>query len=167
MPHPIDINIFYFINNTCANPIFDILMPIVSEIGSGEAIFILSFLPLLLAKKDKKRSAVLLWAGLSVTYYTVYFFKDAVARPRPFMQLPDVRLFIAEKQFSFPSGHATQAFMAATVASGYFRVGVFYFISAALVAISRVYMGVHYFSDVLAGATIGILVGYGLVKFFR
>lgn len=166
MPSPVDAGIFYIINHGCANPVFDILMPLISEIGSGEGIFILSFLPLFLAKKEKKRAAILLWAGLSITYYIVYFLKSGVARPRPFMQLPDVRLLVTEKSFSFPSGHAVQAFMAATVASRYFRGGVLFFASAALVAFSRVYIGVHYVSDVLAGALIGILVGYGLAKFF-
>lgn len=163
MLHAIDVNFFFAINNGCASRIFDILMPLISEIGSGEGIFILSFIPLFLAKKEKKRAALILWAGLTVTYYILTVLKTSVARPRPFMQLPDVRLLISEKSFSFPSGHATQAFMAAAVMSRYFRGGAIYFAFAAIVAFSRVYIGVHYVSDVLAGAVIGMAVGYLLV----
>ncbi|MBP7056212.1 MAG: phosphatase PAP2 family protein [Candidatus Omnitrophica bacterium] len=163
MLNGIDATIFYFFNKNCTSHFLDILMPILSEIGSGEGIFVLSFLPLLLAKGDKKKSAILLWAGLTVAYYITYFLKDSVSRPRPFLQLPDVRLLINEKSFSFPSSHATQSFMAATIASRCFRGGVLFFILATLVAISRMYLGVHYFSDVLAGAMLGTAIGYCLI----
>lgn len=160
MLNAIDVNCFYAINKGCANQMLDFIMPLLSEIGNGEGIFILSFLPLFLAKKEKKRSALILWAGLTISYYLLFVLKNAVARPRPFMQLPDVRLLIPAKSFSFPSGHAMQSFMAATVMSRYFRGGIIYFGFALLVAFSRVYMGVHYVSDVLAGALLGIAVGY-------
>lgn len=156
--------IFFFINRTLANPVFDVIMPLITEMGSGEGIFVLSFLPLFLAKKEKKKAALLIWAGLTITYYLLHIIKNASGRPRPFMALPDTRLLIAENGFSFPSGHATQSFMAATVLSEFFAGRVYYFCFAALVAFSRVYLGVHYVSDVLSGALLGISAGYLLVK---
>ncbi len=167
MIHAIDIDIFRFFNITSANPIFDILMPIMSEIGSGEGLFILSFLPLLLAKKERKNAALLLWAGLTLTYYVSFFLKGAIGRPRPFIELPDVRLLCVEKSFSFPSTHSLQTFMAATIFSRFFRGGPIFFLCALLVGISRMYLGVHYFSDVLAGSLAGIAIGYWLANFFR
>jgi undecaprenyl-diphosphatase len=163
-----DTGIFHFINRTCANPVFDILMPLMSELGSGEGIFIMSFLVLALAKKEKKRSTLILWAGLTLTYYVSSLLKDTFARPRPCAALPDVRLVMGlEKSFSFPSTHAMQSFMAATVMARYFSWGAALFGVAALVAFSRVYIGVHYASDVLAGAVLGTLLGYILVRLFK
>jgi undecaprenyl-diphosphatase len=60
---------------------------------------------------------------------------------------------------SFPSGHATAAFTAATLLADGTRGGVAYFGLAALVAASRVYVGLHHPSDVVAGAALGLVFG--------
>lgn len=165
----IDEKVFHLINGAWANPAFNVLMPLFTELGSGESLFLISALLILLRrKKDKGALAMLLFAGLSLTYYVSFFLKTAVGRPRPFIVIPDANLFIIEKSFSFPSNHAAQAFMTATVLSGYFaswRVGLF--VAAALVCYSRVYLGVHFLSDVAAGALIGILIGRALLGIGR
>jgi membrane-associated phospholipid phosphatase len=69
---------------------------------------------------------------------------------------------------SFPSGHAATAFAAATaVALLYPRLRVPVLLIAALVALSRVYLGVHYWSDVVVGALVGIAIGWATVLAFR
>ncbi len=157
----LDIKIFQFINKVWSNPAFDVMMPFISELGAGEALFLISVLCYILRrKKDKGALAILLFAALTVTYYAVSSVKWAVGRPRPFIFMPDANLFAIEKGFSFPSNHAASAFMAATILSGFFgtwRVGLFFV--AALVGYSRVYLGVHFLSDVLAGAIVGVLIG--------
>ncbi|MGH9032196.1 MAG: phosphatase PAP2 family protein [Acidimicrobiia bacterium] len=60
---------------------------------------------------------------------------------------------------AFPSGHATAAFTAATLLSQGTNAGPFYFALAALVASSRVYTRMHHASDVIAGATLGLVLG--------
>ena len=157
----LDTKIFQLINKAWANPVFDIAMPFMSELGTGEALFLISVLCYVLRrKKDKGALAILLFAGLTVAYYSIFSMKLVIGRPRPFILMPDANIFSIEKSFSFPSGHAANAFMAATILSEFFgswRVGLFFI--AALVAYSRVYTGVHFLSDVLAGAIIGILIG--------
>ncbi|MBN1567611.1 MAG: phosphatase PAP2 family protein [Acidobacteria bacterium] len=85
--------------------------------------------------------------------------KQAVKRPRPFQQLVGLVNLVAPKDvFSFPSGHTAGAFVVATIVcicySQFLIPGYFW---AALVGLSRIYLGVHYPSDVAAGACLGII----------
>lgn len=164
----LDLELFHFINRTCVNPFFDFIMPLVSEAGSGELLFAASVAMILLGKKDIRKAGILLLAGMSLTYYLTTLIKDFTARPRPFMTLADVRCLADTGGFSFPSGHAVQSFMASTILSKYFkRYTVYFFIVAVLIAFSRVYLGVHFISDVTAGAVVGWIIGYGLVSLAR
>ena len=162
----LDARLFYLINKNCANPAFDILMPFLTWLGSGEFLFVIAVLILFLKAKNK-RAALLLLAGLTVTYYIVYFLKNSVARPRPFITLPDVRVLTPEKNFSFPSTHAAQSFMAAVLLSKFFKYYILLFAIALVVCFSRVYLGVHFVSDVVAGAIIGAITGYALIAAAR
>jgi undecaprenyl-diphosphatase len=169
MVNIVDAKVSYLVNRGWSNPFLDAAMPIISELGTGETLFLVTVLIFILRRrKDKGRLSLLLFAGLAVTYYVVYFIKAAVARPRPYMSMPYIVPFVAEKGFSFPSHHAAQAFAAATIASGFFRRWrVALFAAAGLVAFSRVYLGVHFLSDVAAGAAVGIAVGYAILAIGR
>lgn len=167
MLYGLDIKLFYLINRTIQNHFFDFLMPIITKLGSGEAAFAIAVLIILfnLRKKANKAAGILLLAGLTPTYYAIEFLKKFVARPRPYNALTDVHLIGQAGGFSFPSGHATIAFMTAVILSHYFKRGrtIFYLLAVA-VCVSRVYVGVHYVSDVAAGAIIGSAIGFVLVK---
>lgn len=157
----LDVKIFNLINKVWTNPVFDIVMPFVSQVGTGEVIFLVSVLCYVMRrKKDRGALALLLIAGLAAAYYVVASVKGVVGRPRPFILMPDANLFSIEKSFSFPSGHAANAFMAATILSEFFGSwrAVLFFV-AALIGYSRIYLGVHFLSDIIAGAIVGILIG--------
>lgn len=90
--------------------------------------------------------------------------KALVQRPRPFANPETVAWLrkVGEAQgTSFPSNHAANCFAAATVLAWYFPgQGKYFYIFAALVAYSRIVLGVHYPADVVSGAMLGIVVGY-------
>jgi undecaprenyl-diphosphatase len=97
--------------------------------------------------------------GLSEACYQII--KNLVHRPRPFMTIKGLVPLITPHGFSFPSGHATLAMAMAVVLSYHFpKVRVAIYILAVLVGFSRVYFGVHYLSDVMAGFVLGGLLGW-------
>lgn len=90
------------------------------------------------------------------------FIKRMVARIRPYDVIPELKLLIAkEKDLSFPSGHTGCAFAMATVLYFCFPqdYGIFFLLFAILMGLSRLYVGAHYPSDVLAGGIIGSFIG--------
>jgi undecaprenyl-diphosphatase len=90
--------------------------------------------------------------------------KDRIGRDRPPLADPDPEPLVRlPATFSFPSGHSTVAFACATVlAVAVPRLAWPLYALAALIAFSRIYVGVHYPGDVLAGALLGVLVGLGV-----
>jgi len=150
---------FRFINHSLANPVFDWLMPFASHPPGGIAVA--TALAITLAAKGGARGRLCvgmflltLWVG---NFLVVDPLKELVARPRPFFALGDARLVIGRVQaFSMPSAHSANWFGAAMIGFVYYRrQASWLFALAALVAFSRVYNGVHYPTDVLAGAVIG------------
>ena len=161
----LNFKLFYLINHGCSNFIFDRLMPLVTFLGDGKFMLALAILLVIIVRKPKKMAGILMLAGLAISRFTVHYLKGLWLEPRPFAALKDVHLLVAEmdKSHSFPSGHATLAFMAAVILAGYFRRGYLFFLIAIAVCFSRVYVGVHYVSDVIAGALLGAAIGLILV----
>jgi undecaprenyl-diphosphatase len=85
--------------------------------------------------------------------------KEIVRRDRPEDMIDDSYFIV--HSYSFPSGHSQTAFVIATVLSAFVarRYNIVTFLLAAAVGMSRIYLGVHYFTDVVAGAATGIVVG--------
>lgn len=118
------------------------------------------------ARQAERRAAAAVAAAAAL--FARFVVKPAIMlaypRPRPFLVMPDVRALIStpvSEQFqSFPSGHALIFFSIAAVLFCFNRkVGALAFAAAALMGVARVYAGVHWPSDILAGAALGTLVG--------
>lgn len=113
-----------------------------------------------LLKKDAptQRKALVIGASLVASSGITYVMKKVIDRPRPFTTYPDIQKLANTDTPSFPSGHASIAFGAATSLS--LEYPKWYVIApsylwAGTVGYSRMHLGVHYPSDVLAGAVIG------------
>jgi len=95
--------------------------------------------------------------------------KELVQRPRPCRVIAGLRPLVAcSESFSFPSNHAINMWALATVFSLWLpKPAPAFFALAGLVAYSRIYLGVHYPSDVLAGAACGVAIGWAVDRFSR
>ena len=108
-----------------------------------------------------------LMAGLLARFGVVSLIRFFYHRPRPFITYSLLPL-VPEGGFSFPSGHAAFFFALSTVIYFYNqRWGIYFLVASFLISISRVAVGVHYPSDVMAGAAIGWLVAYLLLVLRR
>lgn len=113
-----------------------------------------------LIKKDKnlQRQGITSLASLAISMGTTYTLKKIINRDRPYITYPSIQPYYIEDDPTFPSGHTTAAFTTATSLSLTFKkwyVVVPAYTWAGAVAYSRMHLGVHYPSDVLAGAAIG------------
>jgi len=115
-------------------------------------------------EKIKNRFMVFgaLVAALVARFVVATSFYHFFMRLRPFMaEIVNQLIPYDGAKSSFPSGHASFFFALATVIYLYNKkLGAWFLAAAVLVSLARVYVGVHYPSDVLVGATIGILVGW-------
>ncbi len=139
----------------------DFWMPKVSALGNWNLLWF-SFAALLLARKSTRRFGIVLIAGLlGVLLVANLGLKNIVARDRPCWINEEVRLLVAVPwDYSFPSGHSAAAFVSATILCGMDkRVGIIAVLLAVLIAFSRLYLYVHFPTDVLGGTLIGIIIG--------
>ncbi len=121
----------------------------------------------ILLKKDKKLIIKSLLA-IILTFIIDFIINSFYYKPRPFVDHQVNKLINKSASSSFPSGHSMRAFTFAQVI--YFkdkRLGIFSYLIAAIVAISRIYVGVHYPIDILVGALIGIFCGWLVEKYFN
>ena len=125
----------------------------------------------LLASHDADRYAAVVAALLAAAMGIVVFrvVKKAVGRKRPCVHEPHCwATLLPPDQFSFPSGHSITAF-AVAVSLGYFYppllAGLLF--CAASVAVSRILLGLHFLTDVLAGSALGVALGYTAALLIR
>ncbi len=156
----IDIDILRNINhnrNTALDPTFKTLTNSVFPTAVAVPVFLTTFH---LIKKDSatKQRAIIIGSTLLVSSAVTGLLKYSIQRKRPFVTYPDINHITPEDSYSFPSGHASTAFALATsVTMAYpkWYVATPAYLWASSAAYSRMHFGVHYPSDVIAGALIG------------
>lgn len=155
---------------TIHNPMADKIMTGATALGNMGLIWIALTLVLLILPRTRTVGKVLLLALLIEIVLVNLILKPLIHRPRPYVINPGVRLLIeAPVDYSFPSGHTGMAF---AVVSGLYLMkrkdlGLAASILATVIAFSRIYLYVHYPTDVLAGILIGLFSGYAGYRIYR
>ncbi len=146
----------------------DFLMPKITLLGNGGALWLLAALTMTISKRYRKYG-VALFGALTLGFLIANVgLKPLVARARP-CWLEDVALLIANpKDYSFPSGHTLSSVIGAVVLTAANRKWGFWAIPAAVsIAFSRLYLYVHFPSDVATSVVLGLLVGRAAVTVCR
>ncbi len=157
----LDVRLFVLLNREWTNVVFDFLMPLITDFDHWR-IPVIILLLVVLARGRAETRVGLLFAILAVVaadQISSSVVKPLFDRPRPFHTLADVRQLVDAHSSSFPSSHAANTFAAGVFLAIRFRRLRPILLLPAVVAYSRVYVGVHYPFDVLAGSVLGAAIG--------
>ncbi|MDD3220410.1 MAG: phosphatase PAP2 family protein [Lachnospiraceae bacterium] len=156
----LDGNILLWIQEYIRQDFMNGFWKFITSLGNGGWFWIVLSLVLCAIPKTRKAGVMALCSMALCAIVVNLGLKNIVARPRPYTQVEGLQILIAKPtDFSFPSGHTTASFAAAWC---YFRMlpkkfGVPALVLAVFIALSRLYVGVHYPTDVLGGLIIGTL----------
>jgi len=159
----LDKTIFLFLNYTLANPVTDLIMPIVTSDMLLRIAYAITVV-LLLWKGDARLRWLVLFSAFALLLSdqsSSKLLKPMIERIRPCHVLNEINLLVGcGGGYSMPSSHAANAFAQAALFSIAVKKTKWYlWIIAGVIAISRVFVGVHYPFDVLVGSALGCFIG--------
>lgn len=155
-----------YISEKCKNRTFDRIMPIITMMGNLGIIWLVISVLMLLKVEDRIIGISVILALILTTIIGEGIIKHIVKRNRPFQNYEDELLINKPITYSFPSGHTASSFAALAVflqMNG--KLGLIMSPIATLIAFSRIYLKVHYPTDVIFGIVLGITCGVSVVSF--
>lgn len=160
----IDRSIIEFIYNNLQHEIVIKVMSFITSLGNNGFIWIAFICILFLTKKYRKIACVAALSFLLSRLIGVQILKPLIHRPRPFLELTYIDIYIPKPtSYSFPSGHAISSFATVWVIVKMIErplYKIILIVFSILIASSRVYLMVHYLSDVLGGIALGLICSY-------
>jgi undecaprenyl-diphosphatase len=167
----LDTTLFYLFNVKLQNGFFDFLMPILTNLDYWRIpLGLMAVLLLIFGKKKGRIAVLLLVVGIALSDQLCNnVLKPLIQRIRPCNVLENIHLLVnCTKAYSFPSSHAMNIFTGCILLShNYRKIKVILIVIAILVSYSRIYVGVHYPFDVLAGMTLGIFCAFVVIMLFK
>lgn len=155
---------------TIHTPLLDKILAFITSLGNAGIIWIVLVVVLLILPKTRKTGIIVAAALLMDLILCNLILKNLVARVRPYDVNTAIAILIKKPlDFSFPSGHTAASFAAMTALflAKMKKAWIAALVLAVLIAFSRLYFYVHYPTDVLGGAVVGILsgiIGYAIVE---
>lgn len=165
--------ILLFIQENLRSGFLTPIMKFFTHMGEVGAVWLIMAVLFIVVGKKYRLCGVNILLAIAVCFViNNLILKNLIARERPFFVIENLMTIIEHPdEFSFPSGHASSSFAAAYAITRGVKKGWLAYILAALIAVSRIYFGVHYLTDILAGAIIGTLaamaVCFVVLKLYR
>ena len=154
-----DINVFLYLNHRMQCRLLDKVMPLCTFLGGATFTVFISLILMFSGKEEVRFVATKGSSALAVSFVIGFLLKVLFGRPRPYKIIPNA--YIGDrvwKDYSFPSGHTAAGFsLAVNYAMFYPQLAFPLTLCAVLVGLSRIYLGHHYPTDILAGAILGTL----------
>jgi len=157
-------SILLFIQENIRCTILNYVFVPVTHLGDGGAVWIVAALLMLIFRKTRRAGIVCAVALLSMLVINNLCIKNIVARIRPYEVIEGLVLIVGKAwDWSFPSGHtcASFAFATAVFFAAPKKIWIPAVVLAVLIAFSRLYVGIHWPTDVLGGMLIGVACGTG------
>ena len=157
----LDPELLWCIKNHICCPLLDYIMIPITHLGDRGAIWVIIAVVLIAVRRTRKIGLAMAISMLLCLIIGNFGLKPLFSRIRPFHADPSISLLIpAPGEFSFPSGHTMCSFAAASALCCYNKkAGLVSFVLAALIGFSRLYLMVHYPTDVVVGCFLGIVFG--------
>lgn len=158
-----ELRLLLWIQEYLSHPILDNFFILVTKLGDAGLLWILIGLFFLLQKRHRTLGLLIILSLIASLLVTNGLLKNWIARPRPYTVYPIDLLIDKNPEYSFPSGHTSAAFAAAwMIFMNKKRLGFYTVVLASLMGLSRIYLFMHYPTDVIGGAIVGILIAEGL-----
>lgn len=164
----IDKSLFHFFNGSISNPFLDWIMPIITDqnLWIIPIVFMVGWLIIKGGKRGRIAAGIIILSVIITDSIAAQWIKPLVGRLRPSHAMPEMINLLVPKggKFSFISNHAANTFCTAAILSYFYpATKKLCFALAALIAFSRVYVGVHYPGDVIIGGLFGYGIAWGMI----
>ncbi|MCP1225119.1 phosphatase PAP2 family protein [Sebaldella sp. S0638] len=146
--------------NIIQNPLLDRIMIFFTSLGDKGIIWIM-LLIILSVKKETRKTAAAMTVSVIIVFIITNYLKDTFQRIRPYEYMHFIPKVTTSGTSSFPSAHSAVAFAVFGI-SYFYKLKFRYIIGviALMISVSRFYLEVHYFTDVLAGVSLGFIISY-------
>jgi len=164
----LDIWVFNFINHNLSPTFLDYPLIVLTELGNYNFCLYTGLALILLGQARLKKTGLVVVSSTLLTAILVNFLKNILAVSRPFISLEGTRKLVEAGGFSFPSAHSALAFcLAVVLADAFPRHRLKFYFFACIVGFSRIYLGVHFPSDVASGLILGFILGKLMARINR